>query len=124
MLPSTLRCFAYLFSFSPTRSHLPLNSMYSVFSCICTIRLRTKNTEDEFLERIQDAFDSLYEGTCMKDDQKDFTGQRYLIARELRLLLTTLGGDPIYLIFILFLCFFYLLFVMILSYFHRVFFIQ
>lgn len=54
-------------------------------------RLRQKGNEDEALKRIHEAFNALYEGTCVNDDQKDFTGQRYIYANDFRLLLTITG---------------------------------
>ena len=56
-----------------------------------TCRLRAKGNEEEALNRIKDAFDALYEGTCPNDDQKDFTGQRFIYAVDFRLLLTVTG---------------------------------
>lgn len=55
------------------------------------LRLRAKGNEDEALNRIKHAFDALYEGTCLNDDQKDFTGQRFIYAADFRLLLTVTG---------------------------------
>ena len=55
------------------------------------VRLRQRGNEEDALNRIQDAFDALYEGTCPNDDQKDFTGQRYIYANDFRLLLTEIG---------------------------------
>jgi predicted acyltransferase len=54
-------------------------------------RLRAKGNEEEALNRIKYAFDALYEGTCLNDDQKDFTGQRFIYAADFRLLLTVTG---------------------------------
>jgi hypothetical protein len=53
--------------------------------------LRAKGNEEEALNRIKYAFDALYEGTCLNDDQKDFTGQRFIYAADFRLLLTVTG---------------------------------
>jgi Ca2+-binding EF-hand superfamily protein len=56
-------------------------------------RLRQKSNDEEGIDRIQDAFDALYEGTCLNDDQKNFAGQRYIYAADFRLLLTITGED-------------------------------
>ena len=55
-------------------------------------RLRQKGHEEESLKRILEAFNALYDGTCLNDDQKDFSGQRYIYANDFRLLLTTTGN--------------------------------
>jgi hypothetical protein len=33
-------------------------------------RLRQKNAQDEHMDKIQEAFDALYEGSCLDDNQK------------------------------------------------------
>ena len=55
-------------------------------------RLRQKGHEEESLKRILEAFNALYDGTCLNDDQKDFSGERYIYANDFRLLLTTTGN--------------------------------
>ena len=55
-------------------------------------RLRQKGHEEESLKRIVEAFNALYDGTCLNDDQKDFSGERYIYANDFRLLLTTTGN--------------------------------
>ena len=60
----------------------------------CLARLRTKSsTDDDQAARIRDAFDALYRGTCPNNDQKDFGGNRYIFAKDLRLLVRTTGDE-------------------------------
>jgi hypothetical protein len=42
---------------------------------------------------LSQAFDALYRGTCPQDDQKDFGGNRYILAKDLRLLVRTTGDE-------------------------------
>jgi len=47
--------------------------------------------EDDIFTRIEEHFEALYEGTCEFDDQRDESGKKYILASELRRILTTLG---------------------------------
>lgn len=56
------------------------------------VMLRSRADYPDLQASIRDAYDALYEGTCEQDTQRDEFGEKYLLVRDLREVLTALGN--------------------------------
>lgn len=65
---------------------------FSTFTSVLS-RMRIFRLAEDQLSRIQVCFDALYDGTCPMDTQRDKSGRKYILASDLRMLITNRGEN-------------------------------